>query len=42
MTLEPIFCLGLCATAPAALVDGELRGRLTPAAVDALAAELGR
>lgn len=42
VTLEPIFCLGLCATAPAALVDGELRGRLTPAAVDALAAELGR
>lgn len=42
VTLEPIFCLGLCATAPAALVDGELRGRLTPAAIDALAAEVER
>lgn len=28
VTLEPIFCLGLCACAPAALVDGKVVGRL--------------
>lgn len=29
VTLEPVFCLGLCASGPAALVDGEPVGRLT-------------
>jgi len=29
ITVLPIFCLGLCATGPAAMVDGILRGRLT-------------
>ena len=29
VTLEPAFCLGLCASGPAALVDGEPVGRLT-------------
>lgn len=29
VTLEPIFCLGLCACGPAALVDGQLVGRAT-------------
>jgi len=33
VTLEPVYCLGLCACGPAALVDGEVRGRMTPAAV---------
>ena len=28
VTLEPIYCLGLCATAPSAMLDGELFGRL--------------
>lgn len=28
VTLEPVYCLGLCSCAPAAMVDGELRGRL--------------
>ncbi len=28
VTLEPIFCLGLCACGPAALVDGKLVGRV--------------
>jgi len=28
ITLEPVFCLGLCACGPAALVDGAPRGRL--------------
>ncbi|HET6605977.1 MAG TPA: formate dehydrogenase subunit gamma [Rhodopila sp.] len=29
VTLEPVFCLGLCASGPAALVDGQPVGRLT-------------
>lgn len=28
VTVEPVFCLGLCALAPAAMLDGELIGRL--------------
>ena len=31
VTLEPVFCLGLCACAPAAQVDGRLVGRLDDA-----------
>ncbi len=34
VTLQPVFCLGLCATGPAALVDGHPVGRLTPARID--------
>lgn len=34
VTLEPIFCLGLCACGPAAMVDGELIGRLDPVRLD--------
>ncbi|OJY36316.1 formate dehydrogenase subunit gamma [Gemmobacter sp. LW-1] len=40
VTLEPVFCLGLCACAPAAMVDGRLVGRLDEARLDALAEEL--
>ncbi|MFZ1467618.1 MAG: formate dehydrogenase subunit gamma [Paracoccaceae bacterium] len=29
VTLEPIFCLGLCACGPSAMVDGQLIGRAT-------------
>ncbi|MFC5759099.1 MULTISPECIES: formate dehydrogenase subunit gamma [unclassified Rhizobium] len=36
VTLEPVYCLGLCACAPAAMFDGEVHGRVD----DALAAEL--
>lgn len=28
VTLEPVYCLGLCSIAPAAQLDGELHGRL--------------
>ena len=28
VTLEPIYCLGLCACAPSAMLDGEVIGRL--------------
>ena len=34
-TVEPIFCLGLCASSPAALVGARLHARLTPARFDA-------
>jgi len=34
VTLEPVFCLGLCATGPSALLDGHPIGRLTPARID--------
>jgi formate dehydrogenase subunit gamma len=36
VTLEPVYCLGLCATAPAAMVDGEVIGRLTLDRLDAV------
>jgi formate dehydrogenase subunit gamma len=31
VTLEPVFCLGLCSCAPAAMIDGKLMGRLDEA-----------
>ena len=40
VTLEPVFCLGLCACAPAALVDGRVVGRVDEARFDALIAEV--
>jgi formate dehydrogenase subunit gamma len=41
-TLEPIYCLGLCATAPSAMLDGRVVGRLDEARIDALLAEAQR
>ncbi len=41
VTLEPVFCLGLCACAPAAMVDGRLVGRVDAARLDVLLAECG-
>ncbi len=38
ITLEPVFCLGLCACAPAALVDGQVKGRVNEADLDTLIA----
>lgn len=38
VTLEPVFCLGLCACGPAAMVDGKLLGRVDEARVDAIVA----
>lgn len=40
VTLEPVFCLGLCACAPAAMVDGRLVGRVDESTVDAIIAEV--
>lgn len=36
VTLDPVYCLGLCASAPAAMLDGEVIGRLDSEAVDAI------
>jgi formate dehydrogenase subunit gamma len=41
VSLEPVFCLGLCALSPAVMVDDRLHGRVTPQRLDAIAAELG-
>jgi formate dehydrogenase subunit gamma len=39
VTLEAVYCLGLCACAPAAMLDGRPVGRLNPARMDALLQE---
>ena len=36
VSLEPIYCLGLCASGPNALIDGRPHARLTPERFDAL------
>ena len=36
VTLHPVFCLGLCATAPSAMINNRLVGRLTEARLDTL------
>ncbi|TQD35926.1 formate dehydrogenase subunit gamma [Rhodobacter capsulatus] len=41
VTLEAVYCLGLCACAPAAMVDDRLVGRLDAAAVAGIVAEMG-
>jgi NADH:ubiquinone oxidoreductase subunit E len=38
VTLEAVYCLGLCANGPSAMVDDKLRGRVSAATVDAWAA----
>jgi formate dehydrogenase subunit gamma len=40
-TLAPVFCLGLCASSPAVMVDNKLHARVTPARFDAVIAQLG-
>lgn len=37
VTLEPVFCLGLCACGPAAMVDGRLVGRCDASLVEEVA-----
>lgn len=36
ITLEAVDCLGLCACSPAAMIDGEVHGRVTPERLDEL------
>jgi formate dehydrogenase subunit gamma len=40
VTLEPVYCLGLCACAPSAMLDGEVIGRLDDTKVAEIAAEV--
>jgi formate dehydrogenase subunit gamma len=42
VTLEAVYCLGLCATAPNAMIDGKPAGRLDPAVVRRLVTEIER
>lgn len=37
-TLEPVYCLGLCSTAPSAMIDGQVVGGLDEPRLDALLA----
>lgn len=39
LTVEAVYCLGLCACAPSAMLDGEVHGRLDGAALEMLAME---
>jgi formate dehydrogenase subunit gamma len=39
VTVEPVYCLGLCACGPAAMVDGAVRGRVKAEALVAEVAE---
>ena len=41
-TLEPVYCLGLCSVAPAAMVDGKIHGRLTLERLEAILGEAVR
>jgi len=40
VTLEPVYCLGLCACAPSAMLDGEVIGRLDDAKAADIVAEV--
>jgi formate dehydrogenase subunit gamma len=42
VTLEAVYCLGLCAVAPSAMIDGRVVGRLDEKRLDALVAEAER
>ena len=39
VTVEPAYCLGLCASGPAAMLDGRPIGRITPDRVAELVRE---
>ena len=40
VTLEPVYCLGLCACSPAAMLDGQVIGRLDDEKLDEIVAEV--
>jgi formate dehydrogenase subunit gamma len=40
-TLNPVYCLGLCASSPAVVVNDKLHARMTPAKFDQLVNTLG-
>ncbi|UHL62642.1 formate dehydrogenase subunit gamma [Paralcaligenes sp. KSB-10] len=41
VTLEPVYCLGLCAQSPSVMVDGQPYARMTPAKLDQLLRDKG-
>ena len=41
VTIEPVYCLGLCASGPAAMLDSRVVGRVDEAKLDTLLAEAG-
>ena len=41
LTIEAVYCLGLCACGPAAMVDNKVVGRVDAAKLDKLLAEAG-
>lgn len=40
VSLEPVYCLGLCSAAPSAMLDGQVFARLSPQRLDALLAKV--
>jgi formate dehydrogenase subunit gamma len=42
VTLEPIYCLGLCSMSPSAMLDGAIVARLDAAGLDELLSETNR
>lgn len=40
VTLEPVYCLGLCACGPAAMIDGKLLGRVDAQKLDRVIGEI--
>ncbi|MED5619362.1 NAD(P)H-dependent oxidoreductase subunit E [Ideonella sp. BN130291] len=40
-TVEPVYCLGLCAQSPAVMLDGRPHARVTPERLDVLLAQAG-
>lgn len=42
VTLEPVYCLGLCSVSPSAMLDGKVFGRLNADRLDAILAEADR
>jgi formate dehydrogenase subunit gamma len=42
ITLEPVFCLGLCSVSPSAMIDGRIVARLDEKKLDTLLAEADR
>lgn len=41
VTIEPVYCLGLCACAPAVMLDDRVVGRVDPARMDKILGEAG-
>ena len=42
VTVEPVYCLGLCSVSPSAMIDGRVVARLDAKKLDALLAEADR